>query len=210
MNRTARRAVQDTDHEPTLEIAVRRPEGPITVIPKTVDGLPLHPLIIHATVVMLPLAALSVAIAGLWPRARRQLHVTPLILSVLALILLPLSFQSGENLKEFTGSNPLIERHEELAHQLLWPVIGLFVAALLIEIVRRRSSAHRQPTQLHAGRREMVTADSGSTALAMIAGVLAVVFSVWTTVQTVRVGEAGAKAVWSHSHSESNSGSDSS
>jgi hypothetical protein len=179
------------------------------VIPKTVDGLPLHPLIIHATVVVLPLAALSVLVAGLWPRASRHLHVTPLILSVIALILLPLSYQSGENLKDFVGSNPLIERHEELAHQLLWPVIGLFVAALVIEIVRRRSNA-RQPAQFRAGRREMVGADSGSTALAVIAAVLAVVFSIWTTVQTVRVGEAGAKAVWSHSHSDSSSGSDSS
>jgi uncharacterized membrane protein len=173
------------------------------VIPKTINGLPLHPLIVHATVVMLPLAALSVLVAGLWPRARRHLHVTPLVLSVLALILLPLSFQSGENLKDFVGGNPLIERHEELAHQLLWPVIGLFVAALVIEIVRRRSNSQRQPTQLGTGRRELAGADAGSTALAVIAAVLAVVFSVWTTVQTVRVGEAGARAVWSHSHSDS-------
>ena len=40
---------------------------------------------------------------------------------------------------------------------------------------------------------------------AAIAALLAVVFSVWTTVQTARVGEAGAKAVWGHHDSDSSS-----
>lgn len=169
-------------------------EGP-RVIPKTIDGLPLHPLIIHATVVLLPLAALAVLFSGLWPRARRYLHVTPLVLSVLAVILLALSYASGNNLKDEIGSNPLIARHEHLAHQLLIPVLGLVVAAFFVEVVRRQGnrqgSVTSQPTQ----------ADAGSTVLVVIAAVLAVVFAVGTTVQTVRVGEAGARAVWGHSHS---------
>jgi hypothetical protein len=173
------------------------------VIPKTINGLPLHPLIIHATVVMLPLAAISVLVAGLWPRARRYLHVAPVVLSVVALILLPLSYKSGENLKDEIGGGPLIERHEELAHQLLWPVIGLLVAAIVIEFVRRRGDTSGAPTGGLQGRAQTARVDAGVAPLAVIAAVLAVVFSVWTTVQTVRVGEAGAKAVWGQQHSDS-------
>jgi hypothetical protein len=172
------------------------------MIPKTVNGLPLHPLIIHATVVILPLAALTVLVAGLWPRARQHLHVLPVVLSAIALILLPLSYKSGENLKAQVGDNPLIDRHEHLAHQLLWPVIGLLVAAVVVEVVRRTGRAD-QPYSASANRAVRVRSDAGSTALAVVGALLAVVFSIWTTVQVVRVGEAGAKAVWSHHGSDS-------
>jgi uncharacterized membrane protein len=157
------------------------------VIPKTINGLPLHPLIIHLTVVLLPLAALAVLAAGVWPRARQWLKASPLVLSVLAVIVLGLTYATGKNLKAEIGTNPLIARHEHLAHQLLVPVLGLVVAAILIEIVRRQQGT---------GTREPARADSGSTVLVVIAAVLAVVFAAGTTVQTVRVGEAGAKAVW--------------
>jgi uncharacterized membrane protein YiaA len=160
------------------------------VIPKTIDGLPLHPLIIHATVVLLPVAALAVLLAGVWPAARQYLNVGPLVLSVLALILLPITFVTGLNLKDEVGSTPAIDRHEHLAHQLLIPVIGLVVVAILLELVRRRSSG-RHPTA--------VRGDAGGAGLAVVAGVLAVVFGLATIVQTVRVGEAGARAVWGHS-----------
>ncbi len=33
-------------------------------------GLPAHPLVVHATVVLVPLAALLVAAAALWPALR--------------------------------------------------------------------------------------------------------------------------------------------
>jgi formate hydrogenlyase subunit 3/multisubunit Na+/H+ antiporter MnhD subunit len=162
------------------------------VIPKTIDGLPLHPLVIHATVVLLPVASLAVLLAGLWPRARRYLNVSPLVLSVLAVIVLALTYASGINLKDEIGTNPLIARHEHLAHQLLIPVLGLVVAAFLIEVVRRKGN--RNSNSL----RPPARADSGSSVLVVIAAVLAVVFAVGTTVQTVRVGEAGARAVWGH------------
>jgi hypothetical protein len=156
-------------------------------MPKTVHGLPVHPLLIHATVTVLPLAALAVLLAALWPGARRRLSTAPLTLAVLALILLPLSYASGENLKHEVGDGRLIQRHEQLAHQLLWPVLGLVVAAIAVELLRRRP----QPRTVSSGRR-----DRGSTSLALIAAALAVVLAVGTTVQTIRVGEAGARAVW--------------
>jgi uncharacterized membrane protein len=163
------------------------------VIPNSINGLPLHPLVIHLTVVLLPVAALAVLLAGVWPRARRSFNVAPLVLSVLAVLLLAVTYKTGNNLKAEIGNNPLIARHEHLAHQLFVPVLGLVIASFVIEIVRRQGNRVQQ--------QQPVRADSGSTVLVVIAAVLAVVFAVGTTVQTVRVGEAGARAVWGHTAS---------
>lgn len=158
------------------------------MVPKTVDGLPFHPLLVHATVVVIPLAAIAVLIAGVWPRARQSLRWSPVALSAVALILLPLTYQSGENLEDEIGEGPLIERHSHLAHQLLWPVIGLLIAAIVVEAARRMATRD--------GGSALYRADSGLAALTVIGAVLAVVFAAGTVVQTVRVGNAGAKAVW--------------
>jgi uncharacterized membrane protein len=190
MNRTLREVV--------LPAKPGNPRGPTTqllegprVIPKTLDGLPLHPLVIHATVVLLPVTALVLLLAGVWPRARRSFNVAPLVLSVLSAVLLAVTYQTGNNLKAEIGDTPLIARHEHLAHQLLIPVLGMVLASFVVEIVRRQGNRDQQP----------VRADSGSTVLVVIAAVLAVVFAVGTAVQTARVGEAGARAVWGHTSS---------
>ena len=49
----------------------------------TIAGLPIHPLIVHATVVIVPAAALAVALAALVPRFRRWAGIVPLGLSAL-------------------------------------------------------------------------------------------------------------------------------
>jgi len=175
-------AVEDDETEPALH------HYRVSGMPKTVNGLPVHPLLVHVTVTVLPLAALLVLLAGVWPGARRRLSVAPLILAVVALILLPLTYKSGNNLRAMVGTSPAIRRHVHLAHQLLFPVLGLVLAAIVVEIVRRRSA------RVTIERRR----DSGSLVLSVIAAILAVVFSVGTAVQTVRVGEAGARAVWGH------------
>jgi hypothetical protein len=159
-------------------------------MPKTIGGLPVHPLLVHATVTVLPLAALLVLLAALWPTARRRLSFLPVAFSILAVILLPLSFESGDNLEAAVGGGRLVARHEHLAHQLLWPVVGLAVASLVVELTR-----HLGPPPAAPGARAH---DRGSTAVSVTAAVLAIVFSITTVAQTVRVGEAGARAVWGH------------
>ena len=68
-------------------------------MPDTVFGLPAHPLIVHATAVLVPLAALLVILAGCWPRFRAWAGPLPMGLSLVGLVLTPLSTASGENLE---------------------------------------------------------------------------------------------------------------
>lgn len=149
----------------------------------TIFGLPVHPLLVHATVVLVPLAAVVVALAALWPRFRAWAGYLPLGVSALALLLVPLSTSSGESLEERVPETALVERHAELAEGLLPWVIVLGVGALALLIVHlREKSSTLEPLSR-----------------AILAGlmVLAVVGSVGSVVQVGRIGHAGAEASWS-------------
>ncbi|MGA8210319.1 MAG: hypothetical protein WB798_09205, partial [Nocardioidaceae bacterium] len=95
----------------------------------TVFGLPVHPLIVHATVTVVPAAAVSVALAVLWPRFREWAGLLPLALSVLAVVLTPLSTGSGESLERSTGRSALVADHARLADLLIWWVVPLAAVA---------------------------------------------------------------------------------
>ncbi|MBZ5737884.1 DUF2231 domain-containing protein [Nocardioides mangrovi] len=146
-------------------------------MPSTIGGLPLHPLIVHATTVLVPLAALVVLLAVLWPRFRRWAGPLPVGLALVALVLTPLSTATGEDLEHEVGRSALVERHAELGDQLLPLTIALFVLAAVFWWLERRPDTRR--------------------ALVLGAGALAVVAALATGVQVVRIGHSGAEAAWS-------------
>lgn len=168
----------------------------------TIFGLPIHPLVVHATVVMVPLATLSVLLAGVWPRFRRWAGWLPLGLALIALFLVPLSTQSGESLQRRVGRTDLVKQHVQMADGLLPWVAGLVVAAALTTVLWRRS---RRPAASVDGAERMVEPSgrpSGvvaatSRSLILVAGALAVVAAAGSTVQVVRIGHSGAEAAWS-------------
>jgi hypothetical protein len=151
-------------------------------MPETVFGLPTHAIVVHATVVFLPLAAFAVLLHAFWPAARRRLGVVTPLLAGVALVLVPLATQSGENLERSVGRSRLVERHAELADGMLPWAIGLFVVAAGLWLLDRRAA---RPS---GGRRPRW--------LPVVAGALAVVAAVGTVQQVVRVGHAGAEATW--------------
>ena len=105
----------------------------------TVFGLPVHPLIVHATVVVVPTAAAAVLLAAVWPRFRRWAGPLPLVLALVALVLDPLSTQSGEQLESHVGPRRLVEQHSKLADMLLPWVIALVVGAVASYWLHRRA-----------------------------------------------------------------------
>jgi uncharacterized membrane protein YfcA len=165
-------------------------------VPATVFGLPTHAIVVHATVVLLPLASLVVLLHAFWPEARRRLGVVTPVLAGIAMVLVPLSTQSGEGLEHAMRENALIERHAELADGMLPWAIGLFVVAVglwLLDRRRARQSTAREPRWLP-----------------IVVSVLAVVAVAGTVQQIVRVGHAGAQATWNGVvTSSSTSGADS-
>jgi uncharacterized membrane protein YfcA len=153
-------------------------------VPETVFGLPTHAIVVHATVVFLPLASLAVLLHAFWPEARRRLGIVTPLLAGVALVLVPLATQSGEGLEHSMSENALIERHAQLADGMLPWAIGLFVVAVALWLLDRRRAGAPQ--------------DDVSRArwVPIVIGVLTVVTVVGTVQQIVRVGHAGAKATW--------------
>ena len=149
----------------------------------TIFGLPVHPLIVHATVVVVPTAAAAVLLAALWPRFRRWAGPLPLLLAVAALVLDPLSTQSGEQLESHVGASRLVEQHSELADMLLPWVIALVVGAVASYWLHRRADrGSADPRRLRW--------------LPAVASVVAVVAALGTGVQVVLIGHSGAEAAW--------------
>ncbi|KQS66536.1 DUF2231 domain-containing protein [Modestobacter sp. Leaf380] len=147
-------------------------------MPETLFGLPAHPLIVHATVVLVPLGALLVLLHALWPAARRRLGIVTPLVALVGLVLTPLSTASGEDLERMVGRSSLIEAHSELADGLLPWMVALFVMAVVVHLLGRRP----------AGARRVV---------GLVAAVLAVIAVVGVTQQVVRIGHSGAEATWS-------------
>jgi len=145
----------------------------------TVNGLPLHPLIVHATVVVLPLLAL-LGLAYARPAWRDRLRWPLLAAGVLAAVLMWLTSASGDSLKHgrfATATGVLAERihdHETLAGRLAVATYALAGVAVLAALLHGRLPV----------------------AARWLAGALLVVGAVAVGVLVVLTGHAGAEAAW--------------
>ena len=155
----------------------------------TIFGLPLHPLIVHATVVIVPTATLLVALAAISPRFRSWIGPVPALTALLSCVLVPLSTGSGEELQHRVGDTRLVEEHAELADTLIWFVVPLAAVAVVGYWMHRRASLGSAP-----GKGLVAAVATG-----------AVLLSGATLVDVALVGHSGAKAAWSSTGSGASS-----
>ncbi|MFG1649348.1 DUF2231 domain-containing protein [Micromonospora sp. NPDC049275] len=153
-------------------------------MPDTVNGLPLHPLVVHAVVVLLPLAAIGVAALAVRPSWRGRYGWLVVLIAALATAAIPLATSSGEGLERRVGDPG---EHAELGDTLLWFALPLLAAAVALVWLHRRGA---RPDGDVAGSRRL------SGPVAVVIAVLAVVVAAANLVQVYRVGDSGAKAVW--------------
>ena len=144
-----------------------------------VNGLPIHPLVVHGVVVLLPLAvlgAIAIAVRPAW-----RLAYGPLVVAcaAVATALLPVATSSGEALEKHVGDPG---EHAELGDQLIWFAIPLLVLTLALVVLERRKAAGKPAI--------------GPSVLPMAVAGLAVVAALATGVQVYRVGDSGARAAW--------------
>ncbi len=145
-------------------------DGPFDLV----AGLPAHPLVVHAAVVLLPLSALGLILVVLIPRARRPFAWITLVGLGVGAVAAWVAKESGEELAKRVGTP---QDHANLGGTL--PILA--VVLLLIGIgwfVLQR---------LADGRRTVAT---------VIAGVAAIIMSVAVIVMTIAVGHSGATAAW--------------
>ncbi|HVQ88676.1 MAG TPA: DUF2231 domain-containing protein [Actinomycetes bacterium] len=150
-------------------------------MPETFNGIPIHPLVVHAVVVLIPLAAVGVIAIAVYPKWRASFGFFVLLVALVGTALVPIATMSGNNLAVALGEPPLVLRHKSLGQTLIYLAVPLLVMAIILWWMGRRERHHR----------------TNSSALSLIVGVLAVVVAAATIGQVVRIGHSGADAVWS-------------
>lgn len=145
-----------------------------------VDGLPLHPLVVHAIVVLLPLTTLGTIAIAVRPRWRQPYGPLVVTAALIVTVLCPVATSSGEQLEQRVGDPG---RHADLGGQLIWFALPLLVLSTALVLLARRAARESGPSGLPA---RLVT----------IVAVLAVVAGGAAGFQVYRVGESGARAVW--------------
>ncbi len=155
-----------------------------------IGDLPLHPLVVHAAVIGVPLAAL-LALLFAFPKTREWAR-WPLAITVIgATAVTFVARESGLALEAALGIKPgnpvgdLILQHSQLANQLFYIMIGLAVVSLLnVFLVSKRTSDGAD-----GGPKQSAILRVGLPILLVAAAVVALVW-------VIRVGDLGARAVW--------------
>ncbi|GAB3238433.1 DUF2231 domain-containing protein [Kineosporia babensis] len=146
------------------------------------NGMPVHALVVHAVVVLLPLMAVVTVAFVIRPRWRRELPWAVLG-NLLAALATFAAMQSGEQLQTRLSNPdfaPVAEDHGNIAALLIYFAFGQFLASLIAWLLlRTKDDAPRTSAP------KLVT----SVVLTLAVGVAA---SAWT----YRVGDSGAEAVW--------------
>ncbi len=149
------------------------------MMPDTVLGVPLHPLVVHAVVVFVPLAALGTIAVAVVPRWRSTYGWLVVLVSTLALASVPVATRSGADLRsQLTLGGPVLEqvrRHAQLGERLIYAVAPLWLLGVAL-VLLHRDGRHPQITRTVA--------------------VLAALAALPALVLVVLVGHLGSAAVW--------------
>lgn len=156
---------------------------------REIFGLPAHPLMVHAPLVLVPLVGLGTLAVTIRPSWRRRYGWSLLAATFVALVATQLAMSSGEELRKVV--EPLgvdVDRHADLAQTTRAFVVVLFVAMVVMVLFDAFA------------RRRRAVANSGATTtpgwVASLALPVVVAMSALSTVWIARTGHEGAKLVW--------------
>ena len=180
-----------------------------------VFGVPTHALVVHAVVVLLPLAALTGIAVALVPALRRRYGGLVLLLTIGAVATVPVAQQAGERLFDRLSARfgpddvaeaALMERHADLAHKLLpWALLLLAGVALAVlpPLLARRSAGARPVAATVGGgpahaaaAPEPAASPAWTKPVALLAAAVTLVGAVVSLVMVIRIGHLGSEAAW--------------
>jgi hypothetical protein len=166
-------------------------------VPTFVSGLPLHPLIVHAVVVLLPMAVLGAVLIAVWPAIRARWAWPVVVLTVAAVVTIPLATSTGEGLEHNLPRTPALAAHAELGDQLLVFAAPLLVCVFALAFLDGRRRRGVPASTSGPGTMAAPAATSGRARVtAVLLAVVTVAFAVVCGVQVFRIGDSGARAAW--------------
>ena len=147
----------------------------------TIAGLPAHALLVHAIVVLAPLTALLEILCAIWPAARRRLVWLVLAFAAVNLVLTPVTTEAGAWLYEQQAQpSPILQTHAERGEWMIYFSVALLVVAIALAVLHWLESR----------------SDKRRTVATVVVAIVALAVGVSSIVGVVRIGDAGAEAVW--------------
>lgn len=167
----------------------------------TVLGLPVHVLVVHAVVVLVPLASLGVIAIAAVPRWRAAYGLMVAGVATAGLVMVPVAASSGQRLRERIPASGVvadqIDAHATIGRVVIWPTLVMWVLTVaLVALSRRQRAGHGGAAELSS--RPSWSARTGpSSRLVTTVAVLAVLSSLVAAGVVSRAGHLGSTAVWS-------------
>jgi heme/copper-type cytochrome/quinol oxidase subunit 2 len=163
------------------------------------NGLPLHPLIIHAVVVLIPLLGLGAIVYAVVPGLRRHFRIVVGLLAVaapgavIAAVISGNTFSKNKNLQS-PQVQATITTHHNFGINTMWFTIGLGVATLLLVFLvapayRRRSYRGNDDTLPAPARTSPVVVQ-------VVLGVIVIGLAGVTLYYVFKTGDSGAHMVF--------------
>lgn len=147
----------------------------------TIAGIPAHALLVHAIVVLAPLVALLEILCGCWRAARRRFVWLIVALAAVNLVLTPLTTSAGDWLyNQQQQPSDILVTH---ANRGQWMIV--FSAALLLVAIAL-AVLHWLESR----------SDKRRTVATVVVAIVALAVGVSSIAGVVRIGDAGAEAVW--------------
>ena len=143
----------------------------------TINGLPVHALVVHAVVVLLPLAAIGAIAIAIVPKLSLRFGVLVWLGALAAFGAALVAERAGRVLEQRVGLPEEHAQHANWGEQVKFYAAALAVVSFLMWIIDRRTAGHR------------------STAAKIIAIVL-ILAGVAALYGVFRAGDSGSRAVW--------------
>jgi len=141
-----------------------------------IAGLPLHPLLVHSAVVLVPLVAIGALVMSYLPSFSRRHGKLILILALVAQVSVFLAKMSGEAFSEILKKD--VDKHAELGE------IAPFVTIPMVALIYLR------------WRMDRAGSSTGSVAIRRLTSVALVIASLASLAMIFLVGHSGASSVW--------------
>ena len=158
-------------------------------MPETVLGLPLHPLVVHGAVVLVPVASILAIVIAVNPERRTRWGVLTWLLATASLGATMAARLSGQDFEDsrYPDAPPVqVAQHGDYGSSSIWFVVALWLAVsavLLLDIDRRRRDGF------------------GSALLPSVLAVAVIVAAMAATGQILLTGWTGSEAHWAPSTS---------
>lgn len=145
----------------------------------TILGLPVHALVVHFVVVLVPAAALGLIAVSVVPAWRRPYLPVVALVATAGLVTVPVATMSGQQLEDRVRVGGVIAQrihdHEQMGRLVIYPTLVMWVLALAMLYLDRKQQVGRGMT---------------------IVAVLAVVGALAAAGQVTIAGHLGSTAVW--------------